>query len=86
MVLRVAQDSRPQALRAKEMLQRVNGRILGIVVNASSEATKAGYGRYSESAYGFGYDYGHSRSNGNNGYYDSNGDDEAESKSAQRNQ
>lgn len=83
MVLRVGQDSRPQALRAKEMLQRVNGRILGIVVNASNEANKAGYGRYSESAYGFGYDYGTSRTNGNNGYYDSN-DDEADTKSAQR--
>ena len=64
------------------MLQRVNGRILGIVVNASNEATKAGYGRYSESAYGFGYDYGTSRTNGNAGYYDSNGDDEAETRSA----
>jgi len=82
MVLRVNADSRPQALRAKEMLQRVNGRILGIVVNASNEATKAGYGRYSESAYGFGYDYGTSRTNGNSGYYDSNGDDEAETRSA----
>lgn len=78
MVLRVNADSRPQALRAKEMLQRVNGRILGIVVNASNEATKAGYGRYSESSYGFGYDYGTSRNNGNSGYYDSNGDDEVE--------
>lgn len=78
MVLRVNADSRPQALRAKEMLQRVNGRILGIVVNASNEATKAGYGRYSESSYGFGYDYGTSRNSGNAGYYDSNGDDEVE--------
>ena len=78
MVLRVGADSRPQAMRAKEMLQRVNGRILGIVVNASNEATKSGYGRYSETSYGFGYDYGTSRNNGNAGYYDSNGDDEVE--------
>jgi capsular exopolysaccharide synthesis family protein len=75
MVLRVAQDSRPQAMRAKEMLQRVNGRILGVVVNASDEATKAGYGRYGESAYVYGYDSGYNRSYRNNGYYDDRGEE-----------
>jgi succinoglycan biosynthesis transport protein ExoP len=57
-VLRVSRDSKPQALRARDMLQRVNARILGIVVNASQEAAKTGYGQYGDSAYAYSYDYG----------------------------
>jgi capsular exopolysaccharide synthesis family protein len=78
MVIRVAQDSRPQALRAKEMLQRVNGRILGVVVNASDESTKNGYGSTGDSTFAYGYDYGNGRSSrNNNGYYDDrNGEEE----------
>jgi capsular exopolysaccharide synthesis family protein len=70
LVLRVAQDSRPQALRAKEMLQRVNGKVLGVVVNASEEAAKSGYGRYGDSNYGYGYDYGYGHYSRNQGYYE----------------
>lgn len=67
LVIRVSRDSRPQATRAKDMLMRVNAKILGVVVNASQEASKTGYGRYSESGYGYSYDYGYG-----NGYYQYN--------------
>ncbi len=59
LVLRVSKDSRPQAQRAKEMLDRVHARMLGVVVNASQEAHKTGYGRYGESSYAYSYDYGY---------------------------
>ena len=52
------------------MLQRVNGRVLGVVVNASDEANKSGYGRYGDSSYGYGYDYGYGGYERNQGYYD----------------
>jgi capsular exopolysaccharide synthesis family protein len=60
LVLRVSKDSRPQATRAKEMLERVHARMLGVVVNASQEAHKTGYGRYGEASYAQSYDYGYS--------------------------
>jgi capsular exopolysaccharide synthesis family protein len=59
LVLRVSKDSRPQAQRAKEMLDRVHARMLGVVVNASQEAHKTGYGRYGESSHAYSYDYGY---------------------------
>jgi polysaccharide biosynthesis transport protein len=72
MVLRVSRDSRPQAARAKEMLMRVNGRLLGVVVNASEEAAKSGYGKYGDSAHAYSYDYGYGRGYGRgyNKYYE----------------
>ena len=59
LVLRVSKDSRPQAMRAKEMLDRVHARMLGVVVNASQEAHKTGYGKYGESSHAYSYDYGY---------------------------
>jgi capsular exopolysaccharide synthesis family protein len=72
LVLRVSRDSRPQAAKAKEMLSRVNGRVLGVVVNASEEAAKAGYGKYGDSAYAYSYDYGYGKGYGRgyNKYYE----------------
>jgi len=72
MVLRVSRDSKPQAARAKDMLARVNGKIIGVVVNASQEAAKAGYGKYGESAYAYSYDYNYGKgyARGYNKYYD----------------
>lgn len=72
LVLRVSRDSKPQANRAKEMLARVNGRMLGVVVNASQEAAKGGYGKYGDSAYAYSYDYGYGKGYGRgyNKYYE----------------
>ncbi|HVL11096.1 MAG TPA: polysaccharide biosynthesis tyrosine autokinase, partial [Gemmata sp.] len=50
LVFRMSRDARPAAERAKEELAGVGGRLLGVVVNASTERDM-GYG------YGYGYKY-----------------------------
>lgn len=59
MVVRVSKDTRPQAVRAKEMLESVGATMIGTIVNASEARAHFGSKRYGYGQqYGYGYGYG----------------------------
>ncbi|HWA97109.1 MAG TPA: polysaccharide biosynthesis tyrosine autokinase [Pirellulales bacterium] len=66
MTVRTTNDSRPQAIEAKELLTRVDAKVLGLVVNVADEGS-AGY----SIMHGKGYGYQHTAygSKKNAGYY-----------------
>ena len=59
LVVRVSKDSRPQAVRAKEMLDSIGANVIGTIVNASEAGAQFGSKRYGYGdQYGYGYGYG----------------------------
>lgn len=73
LTIRITKGSTQLALRAKEILQTVKARVLGVVVNDQEKPGSAyGYGRY---RYGYGYGYGRYRYGYGYGGYGSGGQD-----------
>ncbi len=66
LVVRVNADSRPQAIRAKDMLIAAGANVLGTVVNVCDSKNHFDYGNY---GYGYGYGYRDGNSNGVDHYY-----------------
>jgi succinoglycan biosynthesis transport protein ExoP len=59
MVVRVSKDTRPQAIRAKELLESVGAGMIGTIVNASEASAYFGSKRFGYGQqYGYGYGYG----------------------------
>ena len=56
LILRMSKNARPQADRAREQLEAIGARTLGVVVNASETG---GGGAYASSYYGYTYGYGY---------------------------
>lgn len=78
LVVRIGRHNRPVAKRAREILDIVGARILGVVVNAVESGSK--YGQYGSYGYGYGYGgygYGGYRYGGGayNSYYEPRGDE-----------
>jgi polysaccharide biosynthesis transport protein len=69
MAVRVSQDSRPQTIRAKQLLTEIDAPIVGVVVNGWDAGTH--YGQYGYGNYGSGYGYGAENANANK-YYEDN--------------
>lgn len=57
LAIRLSKNGRPQAERAKEILNSLNANVLGIVVNGLSRKGQEGYEGYN---YGYGYGYNYS--------------------------
>ncbi len=57
MTVRTSQDNRPQTIEAKEMLTRVDARIIGVVVNVADDNRGKSYGYALAYGYGYGYTY-----------------------------
>lgn len=74
MAVRVSKDSRPQTLRAKEMLAEIDAPLVGVVVNCWDAGThygRYGYGSHYGTGYGYGYGYGYSNAeDGSSKYYE----------------
>lgn len=74
LAVRISKDSRPQTLRAKQLLAEVGAPVLGVVVNCCDNGThygKYGYGDSSSAGMGYGYGYGYgNRDENSNKYYE----------------
>jgi polysaccharide biosynthesis transport protein len=75
LAVRISKDSRPQSLRAKQLLAEIDANVLGVVVNCCDAGThygRYGYGdRYGSSVgYGYGYTDGYTEDKVNNKYYE----------------
>jgi capsular exopolysaccharide synthesis family protein len=62
-VIKVSKNGRPDAERAKQMLQTLRVNVLGVIVNRVGQGTRLGY-EYESSPYGYHYGYGRQQ-----GYY-----------------
>lgn len=75
LVVRIRKNIKPLAAQAVRMLETLDARIIGVVVNGVGSRAAKGYGKYSGSEgyynrgkyyqYGYGYSYGNSNSSGN---------------------
>ncbi len=61
LTLRIRKNGRPNAVRARNILEDLDTNVLGVVVNGVG-GDKAAYGYYSK--YGYGYGYGYQYGNG----------------------
>jgi polysaccharide biosynthesis transport protein len=82
LTFRLGKESRPHAQRAKEILDTLGAKILGVVVNAIDPRDKTTAYGYGSKYGGYGYGYGYGYYAGNNRYYEENGDSKTEEKSA----
>lgn len=62
-VIRLARDTKPQALRAHQMLAQVGTKTLGVVVNFAQDVSKVAYGKYSEASIAADYSYNSDKRN-----------------------
>jgi capsular exopolysaccharide synthesis family protein len=64
LVVRVSNDTRPQVVRAKDMLESVGATMIGTIVNATGAGAHFGSRRYGYGRqYGYGYGYGEGSAN-----------------------
>ena len=85
LTIRVATNAAPSALQAKRMLDSVDAKTLGIIVNGFQKDRNygCGYYRYGERGYGFGYQSS-SSTNGNSRYYPEDKDGAMEKTGAEK--
>ncbi|MBL8794036.1 MAG: CpsD/CapB family tyrosine-protein kinase, partial [Planctomycetia bacterium] len=68
LVVRVSKNGRPSAERARDILQSLGVRVLGVVVNGVGAQRGYGYG-YDAGSYGYGYRYNYYAYGGDQSYY-----------------
>jgi capsular exopolysaccharide synthesis family protein len=75
LTIRVTTNAAPSALQAKRMLDSVDAKTLGIIVNGFQKDRNYGYGCYGRGERGYGYGYRNaSYKNGNSHYYPEDND------------
>jgi capsular exopolysaccharide synthesis family protein len=68
LTMRLSRQSGPQALRARDILATLDARVLGVVVNATSQ--RGGHGRYSSGRYDYDYEYNPDDDAAESAYYE----------------